>query len=135
MFQNGIDPSRDEWKPKPKYWEGVKFCYTGAMEHIVDLAQVLGVQHAFDVWLLHTYNTSGYRGFHFFDGMPSDKYSELYDHYDVFIAPLADTKFNKHKSELKMIEAGFKHKPIIVSDVYKALENENNISSYHYLFF
>ena len=44
-------------------------------------------------------------------------YATLYDEIDVLLVPLVDNQFNACKSELKMIEASVKGKPIIVSDV------------------
>lgn len=45
-------------------------------------------------------------------------YATIYDDIDVLLVPLVDNGFNKHKSELKMIEASIKNKACIVSDVY-----------------
>ena len=44
------------------------------------------------------------------------------------LVPLVDNKFNSSKSELKMVEAGFFRKPVIVSNVwpYKYIINEKN---------
>lgn len=46
------------------------------------------------------------------------KYMDCYDEIDVLLVPLLDNEFNRNKSELKMVEASTKHKPVIVSDVY-----------------
>ena len=43
-------------------------------------------------------------------------YGELYNEVDVCLAPLVANKFNHCKSELKLVEAGWMSKPIIVSD-------------------
>lgn len=39
-----------------------------------------------------------------------------YNNIDVLLVPLDDNKFNSYKSELKMVEAGFKHKGIVMSN-------------------
>ena len=39
-----------------------------------------------------------------------------YNNIDILLVPLAKTEFNKYKSELKIVESGFKHKGVIVSD-------------------
>jgi glycosyltransferase involved in cell wall biosynthesis len=44
-------------------------------------------------------------------------YATIYDSFDVAIAPLYEGRFNECKSALKMLEAGFKGLPIVVSDV------------------
>lgn len=43
-------------------------------------------------------------------------YGELYNEVDVCIAPLVANTFNHCKSELKIVEAGWMGKPVIVSD-------------------
>jgi hypothetical protein len=55
-------------------------------------------------------------------------YSQYYNDLDVALAPLVDDKFNRLKSELKMVEAGFFKKAMIVSNVYpyKYIINNNN---------
>ena len=52
-------------------------------------------------------------------------YGEFYDLIQVALIPLKDTRFNNMKSNLKLLEAGFKKKAVIVSDVfpYKPLLN------------
>lgn len=50
-------------------------------------------------------------------GKPVDKYGELYNEVDVSIVPLKDNEFNRCKSELKIVEAGYMGKAVIVSDV------------------
>lgn len=44
------------------------------------------------------------------------EYATLYNNIDVLLAPLAETEFNAHKSELKLIECGMMKKAIICSD-------------------
>lgn len=45
-------------------------------------------------------------------------YAEFYDHINVALIPLRNNRFNNMKSNLKLLEAGFKRKAVIVSDVY-----------------
>jgi glycosyltransferase involved in cell wall biosynthesis len=45
-------------------------------------------------------------------------YAEFYDHINISLIPLRDNRFNNMKSNLKLLEAGFKRKAVIVSDVY-----------------
>ncbi|MEI6190499.1 MAG: hypothetical protein WCP61_08770 [Chitinophagia bacterium] len=47
-----------------------------------------------------------------------DKYANFYDHIDISLIPLRDNRFNNMKSNLKLIEAGFKKKAVICSNVY-----------------
>ena len=39
-----------------------------------------------------------------------------YDNIDILLVPLKDDKFNSFKSELKLVEAGFKHCGVICSN-------------------
>jgi len=48
---------------------------------------------------------------------PVTSYAKNYSKFDVSLAPLKDHIFNKNKSQLKVIEAGFYKKAIIASDV------------------
>lgn len=53
------------------------------------------------------------------------KFANMYDECDVMLAPLKDNDFNRCKSELKVIEAGWKGKMVIASNVapYSKFEN------------
>ena len=57
----------------------------------------------------------------------SFEYGNIYDEFDVALAPLYNDKFNNCKSSLKIMEAGFKGLPIVVSDVnpYTSFLNEH----------
>lgn len=62
-----------------------------------------------------------------FQKLPSESlesYMSLYDHGEVSLAPLVDNKFNACKSNLKILEAGAKGMPIIVSNVGPYLDDE-----------
>lgn len=56
---------------------------------------------------------------------PINSYCQSYDELDIALAPLQDSKFNYCKSNLKMLEAGAKKKPIIVSGVQPYLGGEH----------
>ena len=60
--------------------------------------------------------------------VPVQDWGYEYKHIDISIVPLVDNKFNNCKSELKMIEAGFKGKGVIVSNVkpYTLLATDKN---------
>lgn len=47
---------------------------------------------------------------------PVNQYASHYNNIDVLLVPLKECDFNKYKSQLKVIEAGFFHKPIIAQD-------------------
>jgi glycosyltransferase involved in cell wall biosynthesis len=45
------------------------------------------------------------------------EYGTCYNHIDIALAPLVDNNFNAMKSQLKVLEAGFHRKPLIVSEI------------------
>lgn len=62
-----------------------------------------------------------------FQKIPSeglDTYMSLYDYGEVSLAPLVENSFNACKSNLKILEAGAKKMPIIVSNVGPYLEDQ-----------
>lgn len=60
--------------------------------------------------------------------IPVDDWGYAYKFADVSVIPLLNNRFNRSKSELKLIEAGVKGKAVIVSDTqpYKLLATEKN---------
>jgi glycosyltransferase involved in cell wall biosynthesis len=48
---------------------------------------------------------------------PISQYATGYNHFDIALAPLNDSQFNKYKSQLKVIEAGF-HKKALIAQNY-----------------
>lgn len=46
------------------------------------------------------------------------EYGNFYDLIDVSLIPLRNNRFNNNKSNLKLLESGFKMKAVICSDVY-----------------
>jgi glycosyltransferase involved in cell wall biosynthesis len=66
--------------------------------------------------------------FDVFKGLPIYSYPQFYNLMDCSLVPLEENNFNKYKSELKLIEAGFFKKAVIVSNVhpYKKVINKDN---------
>lgn len=58
-------------------------------------------------------------------------YMKIYDDLDICVAPLKNMEFNTFKSNLKMLEAGAKKKPIVVSGIYpflpEAIHEKNSL--------
>jgi glycosyltransferase involved in cell wall biosynthesis len=48
---------------------------------------------------------------------PLNKYAENYNLFDISLAPLVDSAFNRAKSQLKVIEAGFHKKALIAQNI------------------
>lgn len=95
----------------------LRFGYTGAAGHEKDVELLLGAGTRFDIWMHYYYG--GYYGnrFKYFPPVPISNFGQEYNKYDVILVPLQDVRFNKYKSELKLIECGFMRKAIIISDV------------------
>lgn len=123
VMKNAIDPKR---MPKEKVVKGDKPFYQGSVTHKVDLElikdlpiTVCGVGYVDEKvdpeWqkIIDMMPNAEFE-----DGEPSPL-----DHYKVFnekgvcVIPLVHNKFSMCKSNLKMLEAGWYEKPIIVSNV------------------
>lgn len=50
------------------------------------------------------------------------EYYQAYAHADICLVPLVDSKFNRHKSNLKILEAANLGLPVIVSEVHPYLD-------------
>ena len=67
---------------------------------------------------------------HWFDkreGTRADKYGEFYSEIDIALAPLTGDKFNRYKSELKILEAAAYRLPIFVSEVEPYTNHKGNM--------
>lgn len=66
--------------------------------------------------------------FEIFPSTDVHNYAYFYDKINVALIPLKNTRFNNMKSNLKLLEAGFKKKAVIVSDVhpYNTLLTDKN---------
>lgn len=55
------------------------------------------------------------------------KYGEMYSEIDICLAPLTNDKFNRYKSELKIVEAAAYNLPILVSSVEPYTNHKSNM--------
>jgi len=53
-----------------------------------------------------------------FGAQPVAEYMKMYDSANLSVAPLEENKFNTYKSNLKTVESGCKHVPIICTDIH-----------------
>ena len=63
-------------------------------------------------------------------GRPVNDYYSLYEFADICLVPLVDSKFNRNKSNLKILEAANAGKPVIVSDVHPYLDFPTDLVNY-----
>jgi glycosyltransferase involved in cell wall biosynthesis len=124
------------------------FGYLGGHFHIRDVALLTGLQAQltrecknYRLRLFGFDGTSVYtkyadvlsdncrsKNFDIYKGRPIFTYPQFYNLMDCSLVPLEANRFNRYKSELKLIEAGFFKKAVIVSNVdpYRRLINGKN---------
>jgi len=73
----------------------------------------------YDIFRAYVNTISGHRELRIYKEKTSDvfNYLDLYNKCDMFIAPLVNDEFNRCKSELKIVEAGWFYKVIASSDM------------------
>jgi len=148
VFENALHPNSEYLTREDKKWDKMRFGWIGGSQHWVDIQLLRGFANKlnFDSGTKGKYDLRlfGYMGGTVYDNFVNiftdyrkirkpflafpprpamhDKdepsYLQYYNDMDVALIPLADTKFNSMKSELKVVEAGFFKKPVIVSDIY-----------------
>lgn len=146
VFPNAINPTYPMWERRATFYPRIRFGWIGGSQHYIDIKMLEGTPRKLansDARGKYDMNLFGYMPGTVYDnfaeiftdkgrymdsfrwypprpvlqeeGKPS--YAQYYNDIDVALIPLADTKFNASKSELKLIEAGFFHKPSIVSNL------------------
>jgi len=140
VFENGIDSTQDQFKVEDKPIEReIAFGWSGSSNHYGDIMLLKeslrrlndedvnykmlfcgfnpDMKHckAYERILSADYTANNYVNV---EGQPVDKYGFMYDLLNVSLIPLVDTEFNNCKSNLKMLESGFKKKAVIVSNVH-----------------
>lgn len=58
------------------------------------------------------------------------EYYKMYSHCDISLIPLQETKFNTHKSNLKILEAANISSPVVVSKVHPYLDFPDDVVNY-----
>ena len=126
---NGLDPSDPQWQITRQEADEVRFGYVAGISHLPDL-----VQNKIDLSPYESYvaDIGGYpqaaKARFALETQSPNEYGKLYQAFDVALAPLIPSEFNRCKSNLKMVEAGFAGCALIVSDVapYSQHLNKNN---------
>ena len=126
ILPNAIDTRRDQWADIEKE-DGFNVGYMGALHHDEDLAY-----NCINLAGLNSYSIPYYKerlnASNEFERADWSDYGKLYKKIHVSIAPLAPSTFNKCKSNLKALEAGFTKTCIIAQDMhpYTPFLNESN---------
>jgi len=121
VIPNTIHQKEKQWadweKDIPKDYK-VRFGYLGANGHQKDL-DIMGM--TFEDHELYCMGLMDYpeklKAKYRMNPVDITQYAQLYKFFDVSLSPLKSSKFNKCKSELKVVEAGFTRTAIIASNV------------------
>lgn len=144
IFENSINPAQPQFQPNSEPSEKIRFGYLASIVHLRDMELLREcfkslhiddkLTNKFELWLMGvnpgdklaiykrmaeimTVKGAYHENYHEIQGTNCYTYAKGYNCFDVALAPLESTFYNSCKSELKMIEAGFMKKAIMVSKV------------------
>lgn len=132
IVPNTLDLDQEQWKQRKKPSKEVRFGYIGALGHSRDISEI---GYNFINKQLHCVNLADYparmKASHLMPPASVDTYGKMYESFDVSLAPLQGGTFNKCKSDLKVVEAGYTRTSIICSDTtpYKEVI-QNNVTGF-----
>jgi hypothetical protein len=119
IVPNAIDSTDPMWKDHEAPGEQLKFGYVGGASHLLDLEYSkldLSNQESTVV------NIKGFqetiKAKETMNPLKVHEYGNLYRNFDVSLIPLRPDPFSEMKSNLKMLEAGFSNKAVIVQNVH-----------------
>ena len=136
VLPNGLTLHEGQFTPQDKNYEGLRIGWCGGHEHEKDIAMLeTSLQHInrkLDVGVVYGgYNkdseasrricksfTGNNRKVKVIPPAKLHQYAFMYDHWDISLIPLQNTTFNRCKSNLKLLEAGFKKTAAIVSGIH-----------------
>lgn len=140
VLENGINPLLEQFENKPTESKITRFGWIGGHCHLPDIklldAVPLQINAISQKWDIYLFGHDGKKGGMYdqfaqilcansrtldhlkvYQAASADTYTKFYNLIDVCLVPLVDNKFNSMKSELKMVEAAFFRKGLIVSNV------------------
>jgi hypothetical protein len=141
---NAINPKEEQYKGKKREIDVVKLGWSGSITHFEDVMLLHDslyslysqeqIKDKFQIvyggygnadenskaiaGVLSCKGKAAPSQFATFPSASINDYARFYDLVDVSLIPLRDNRFNKLKSNLKLIESGFKKKACIVSNVH-----------------
>ena len=138
VLPNAYDGNYKGWKRERIKEDKYVFGYLGGPCHLRDVGLLKGVQEEVTKTENgYNFRLFGYNGddiynryadilsankqsenYSIFKGADIWHYPQFYNYLDCSLVPLEDNRFNSMKSELKLIEAGYFKKAVIVSGVY-----------------
>lgn len=117
IIENGVDSLEPQFRVFPVANDVPVFGYLGSTRHESDLLQMNYDFHSRELLVVCEEYGQILNLNHYTTLKHWSEYAWEYNAIDVALAPLEDNPFNRSKSFLKVIEAGFKKKAIICSDV------------------
>jgi glycosyltransferase involved in cell wall biosynthesis len=150
--EDGVDPAKvfvvpncipkaDQFLVKKEPHTLMRIFYQGSVTHEKDLEllrapiynlggianhvkMILGGFQEEDAWyrMAQNYTAMFKHQYAVIPGMDIAKYYQMYAHADLCLVPLLNNEFNRHKSNLKVLEAGNLALPCIVSNVHPYLD-------------
>jgi len=121
VIPNTVHQAEKQWRDADKDVSvdyKVRFGYIGANGHQKDL-DMMGM--TFEDYELYSMALMDYperlKAKYRMNPVDITQYAQLYKFFDVSLSPLKNSTFNKCKSELKVVEAGFTRTAIIASNV------------------
>jgi glycosyltransferase involved in cell wall biosynthesis len=120
IIPNTVYSKEKQWREiekEPNESGLVRFGFLGANGHSDDL-RMMGM--TFEDYEMYTVGLMDYKEIlkakYIMEPLPIHEYGSLYKKFDVSLAPLQNTRFNRCKSELKVVEAGYTKTAIIASN-------------------
>ena len=131
VIPNAIDPNEQQWQPKTEY--GNKIGWSGGVTHFHDLMLTKDCWSRPPIICGYTQGQSEWKRLAdnfpavYVEAMDVYNYGQLYEQFDIAIAPLVDNKFNTYKSNLKIIEAGMKGLCIFTQNIHPYTDDAKGI--------
>jgi glycosyltransferase involved in cell wall biosynthesis len=145
VLPNSIDPDEPQFKINPTENNRMRFGWIGGLFHVPDVAMMYeGIKDVYKniksdkfQFCLGGYNEPNDQ-YQFMElilkggcnipegidkqyrrlwGKAANEYATMYNDVDVCLVPLRENRFSSFKSQIKIIEAGYFNKPVIVSNV------------------
>ena len=127
ILPNQIDPTEEQYDRK---WDYIneKIFWQGSVSHKFDLKMTKEAVKGKDFTIAGFQHIPEWEDIHKLMGEPNviysapvSEYMAAYHKMGITLVPLQNNVFNRHKSNLKLLEAGFAKKAVVVSGVHPYL--------------
>ena len=155
ILPNAIPTGFEQFKTERIYSDAVRLMWQGSITHMDDVAILRNpmkkiysdsqlckkIQTVFGGYvpqmddcdqMLSSFTCGMKIDTHIFNAMSAFEYFQIYNHADICMIPLVANRFNKHKSNLKILEAAAAGIPVIASHVDPYLDFPEDCIYYAY---